>query len=87
MCDSNKDVVDTFKGKVCIDCLNKNGLWHAIVGLRTKDIIEIFKKVKTNIDSGTATFIQDAAIAALSDEKHVEEFRFNYEKKKNTSHG
>ena len=46
-------------------------------------IIDIFKKVKTNIDSGTAQFIQDAAIAALSDEKHVEEFRFSYKKKRN----
>jgi LL-diaminopimelate aminotransferase len=34
-------------------------------------VVSIFKKVKTNIDSGTPTFIQDAAIAALADEKHV----------------
>ncbi len=40
-----------------------------------KRIIDIFKKVKTNVDSGTATFIQDAATAALSDEKHVDELR------------
>lgn len=45
-------------------------------------IIDIFKKVKTNIDSGTATFIQDAATAALLDEKHVEEFRTLYRKKR-----
>ncbi len=45
-------------------------------------IIDIFKKVKTNIDSGTATFIQDAATAALLDEKHVEEFREEYKKKR-----
>jgi len=45
-------------------------------------IIDIFKKVKTNIDSGTATFIQDAATAALLDEKHVEDFREEYKKKR-----
>jgi LL-diaminopimelate aminotransferase len=45
-------------------------------------IIDIFKKVKTNIDSGTATFVQDAASAALLDEKHVEQFREEYKKKR-----
>ncbi len=45
-------------------------------------IIDIFKKVKTNVDSGTATFIQDAASAALLDEKHVEEFRKEYKQKR-----
>ena len=48
-----------------------------------KRIIELFKKVKMNIDSGTATFIQDAAIAALSDEKHVDEMRAEYTVKRN----
>jgi len=45
-------------------------------------IVDIFKKVKTNIDSGTPTFIQDAATAALLDETHVEEFRAEYKKKR-----
>ncbi|MCF6229036.1 MAG: aminotransferase class I/II-fold pyridoxal phosphate-dependent enzyme, partial [Planctomycetes bacterium] len=45
-------------------------------------IIEIFKKVKTNIDSGTPNFIQDAAIAALSDEKHVEDLRVMVKEKR-----
>jgi LL-diaminopimelate aminotransferase len=45
-------------------------------------IIEAYKKVKPNIDSGTATFIQDAAIAALKDERHVEELRADYRKKR-----
>lgn len=45
-------------------------------------IVTIFRKVKTNIDSGTPTFIQDAAIAALSDEHHVEDARNDYRKKK-----
>ena len=43
-----------------------------------KRIVDIFKKVKTNIDSGTATFIQDGAVAALSDETHVEKMRAEY---------
>ncbi len=45
-------------------------------------IIAAYKKVKPNIDSGTATFIQDAAIAALKDEGHVEELREDYRKKR-----
>jgi len=47
-----------------------------------KRIIDAFKKVKPNIDSGTATFIQDAAIAALKDEKHVKELREDYQEKR-----
>jgi len=45
-------------------------------------IVDVFKKVKTNIDSGTATFIQDGAIAALSDETHVAEMRAQYRQKR-----
>lgn len=45
-------------------------------------IIDAYKKVKPNIDSGTATFIQDAAIAALRDETHVEELRRDYRLKR-----
>lgn len=41
-------------------------------------IVDAFKKVKTNIDSGTPTFIQDAALTALSDEQHVEDMRQKY---------
>ena len=47
-----------------------------------ENIISSFKKLKPNIDSGTPTFIQDAAIAALSDEKHVEKMRTDYKKKR-----
>lgn len=42
------------------------------------ELISVFKKLKTNIDSGTPTFIQDAAIAALNDETHVEKIRDDY---------
>lgn len=45
-------------------------------------IISAFRKLKTNIDSGTPTFIQDAAVAALSDESHVEDLRKLYKKKR-----
>ena len=47
-----------------------------------ESIISAFKKLKPNIDSGTPTFIQDAAIAALQDEQHVEKMRNDYRKKK-----
>lgn len=47
-----------------------------------ENVINIFKKIKTNIDSGTPTFIQDAAIAALGDEKHVEEMREKYRQRR-----
>jgi LL-diaminopimelate aminotransferase len=58
-----------------------------------KDIIAGFRKVKTNIDSGTPNFIQDAAIAALDDQVEVKKMREEYKKKSNimvdalTSHG
>lgn len=35
------------------------------------DAVLAFREVKTNIDSGTPWFIQDAAIAALQDDAHV----------------
>lgn len=47
-----------------------------------KRIVDIFKKVKTNIDSGTATFIQDGATVALEDEGHVEALRKEYREKR-----
>jgi LL-diaminopimelate aminotransferase len=45
-------------------------------------IVDVFKKVKTNIDSGTATFIQDGAIAGLNDETHVQVMREEYKAKR-----
>lgn len=45
-------------------------------------IISAFKILKTSIDSGTATIIQDAAISALKDEKHVIKMRESYKLKK-----
>ena len=45
-------------------------------------IISGFKKVKTNIDSGTPTFIQDAASLALNDQVEVLKMREEYKKKR-----
>ncbi len=42
------------------------------------EAVAAFKKIKTNIDSGTPMFIQDAAIAALADETHVAAMRAEY---------
>jgi len=47
-----------------------------------QDLVDVFRKVKTNIDSGTPTFIQDASVAALADEGHVEAFREEYRQKR-----
>lgn len=45
-------------------------------------IVSAFKKVKTNIDSGTPTFIQDVSIMALEDTNHIQEMRNEYAKKR-----
>jgi LL-diaminopimelate aminotransferase len=44
--------------------------------------VAAYRKLKTNVDSGTPTFIQDAAIAALDDEEHVATFREEYRLKR-----
>ncbi|MCH8329206.1 MAG: aminotransferase class I/II-fold pyridoxal phosphate-dependent enzyme [Nanoarchaeota archaeon] len=73
------------EGVVVVQSLSKRS---AMTGYRIgwlagdENIIDAFKKLKTNIDSGTAIFIQDAAIAALKDEKHVEKMRSDYKQKR-----
>ena len=47
-----------------------------------ENIIAAFRKLKTNIDSGTSTFVQDAAVSALRDEEHVEKMREDYKQKR-----
>jgi LL-diaminopimelate aminotransferase len=75
----------TTEGVVAIHSLSKRS---AMTGYRVgflagdRRIIDVFKKLKTNIDSGTPTFVQDAAIAALSDETHVAEMREEYRLKR-----
>ncbi|MHA1379558.1 MAG: aminotransferase class I/II-fold pyridoxal phosphate-dependent enzyme [Candidatus Helarchaeota archaeon] len=69
------------EGIVIIQSLSKRSCMTSYrVGWLAGDenIIQTVKKVKTNIDSGTSWFIQDAAIAALNDEKHVEALRKEY---------
>jgi LL-diaminopimelate aminotransferase len=46
------------------------------------ELVAVFRKTKTNIDSGTPTFLQDGAIAALGDEEHVKAFREEYRLKR-----
>ncbi len=46
------------------------------------ELVALFRQVKTNIDSGTPTFIQDGAVAALGDESHVRAFREQYRRKR-----
>ena len=46
------------------------------------EIISVMRRVKTNIDSGTPSFIQDAAIDGLADETHVDAMRADYREKR-----
>lgn len=46
-----------------------------------EDVVKIFKLLKTNIDSGTANVIQEAAIKALDDDAHVSKMREVYDQK------
>ena len=46
-------------------------------------LIALFRKLKTNLDSGVPNFVQDAAVAALSDEAHVATMREEYRRKRN----
>jgi len=48
-----------------------------------KNIVSGFRKVKTNIDSGTPRFIQDAASIALDDQIEVNKMREEYKEKRN----
>lgn len=45
-------------------------------------ITRYFRGVKMQVDSGVANFIQEAALAAISDEKHVENMRRLYNTKR-----
>lgn len=46
------------------------------------DAVRLFRKLKTNIDSGTPTFLQDGSAAALGDEAHVGAMRREYRTKR-----
>lgn len=45
------------------------------------ELIGIFKRLKTNIDSGTPNFIQDAGVAAMEDDEHRQYMCDLYRKK------
>jgi LL-diaminopimelate aminotransferase len=47
-----------------------------------EELLKPFKNVQKQIHSGVPWFIQDGAIAALEDEKHVEKMRKSYTKKR-----
>lgn len=47
-----------------------------------EDAVRLFRKLKTNIDSGTPSFLQDGSAAALADEAHVEAMRREYRRKR-----
>ena len=47
-------------------------------GAGRKGLLDPFKKIQTQVHSGTASFIQDAAILALSSEPHVIQLRKEY---------
>lgn len=47
-----------------------------------KNVIDIFKRLKTNIDSGTPSIIQEAMMVALADDDHVESMRKLYGEKR-----
>jgi len=48
----------------------------------SRELLEPFKRVQTQTHSGVANFIQDASIAALSDESHVDRLRDEYRAKR-----
>jgi LL-diaminopimelate aminotransferase len=69
---------NNYEGIIQFHSLSKRSImtgWRIGWVAGDKRIVDIFKKVKTNIDSGTPNFVQDAAIAALADEQHVEDLR------------
>jgi LL-diaminopimelate aminotransferase len=73
------------KGVVAFHSLSKrNNMTGYRVGFVCGDskIIDAFKKLKTNIDSGTPNFMQAAAIAALNDDQHVEKIRQKYARRR-----
>jgi len=72
-------------GVVVCQSLSKRSImtgWRVGFYAGDERVISIFKKVKTNIDSGTPTFIQDAAVAALGDEAHVDDLRERTKRKR-----
>ena len=75
----------TKKGVIVIYSLSKrNNMTGYRVGFVAGDqeIVNAFQKVKTNIDSGTPNFVQEAAIAAMNDTAHAHQMCQLYTKKR-----
>ncbi len=56
--------------------------WRCGYVVGDEEAVGLFRKLKTNIDSGTPDFVQDASIAALADEEHVIQSRAEYARKR-----
>lgn len=56
--------------------------WRVGFMVGDEQAISLFKKLKTNIDSGTPDFVQAAAIAALEDVDHVRRNQAQYREKR-----
>jgi LL-diaminopimelate aminotransferase len=56
--------------------------WRCGYVVGDPEAITLYRKLKTNIDSGTPDFIQDASNRALADEQHVEAMREEYRAKR-----
>lgn len=68
-------------GVIAFYSLSKRSAMTAYrVGFAAGDerLVKVLRSVKTNLDSGTPWFVEEAAVAALSDEAHVEEMRAFY---------
>ena len=73
------------EGVIAMYSLSKrNNMTGYRVGFAAGDenIISAFKKVKTNIDSGTQDFVQDAAIVALKNNDHAQSMRDVYKQRR-----
>jgi LL-diaminopimelate aminotransferase len=57
--------------------------WRCGFVVGDADAVAHFRKLKTNIDSGTPNFIQEAALTALEDREHGPELRAEYLEKRN----
>lgn len=67
----------------CYSLSKRNNMTGYRVGFLAGDakVMEIYKRLKPNIDSGTPNIIQEAAIVALNDDTHVESMRKLYSEK------
>jgi len=75
-------VTDDWKNIIVFQSLSKrSNATNLRIGFAVGDekIIEDYRKLRTQIDSGTCNIIQEAAIAAYEDEKHVENMRKKYD--------